>query len=115
MNNDFFISEKKNFDPSNLNENEKLKIVSFKREVLDKYYNDPNFEIKLNNDVGTVRSKNQGWELQIDVHGNAGYVNTWLYKIGSILDHEQHHFASHNIYARELSPTAHNRWVKGMP
>jgi len=108
MNYDFYTAKKSNYDLSNLSKSEELHIVSFKK--------DPNYTLNLDNDdVGTLDSKNYTWSLQIDVHKDCGYVNTWLYKLGGIPDAEQQHFAQNNIYARELSPTAHRRWVRGIP
>lgn len=109
------LSEKINCDLSNLEKRYELMIVSFKLEVLDKYYGDSNYQIRLNNEVGTLDSNNPGWQLQIDVHENCGYVNIWLYQLGNLPEEEQQHFVQHNIQARELSQTAHRRWLQGNP
>ena len=119
MSDKFFIVEQVEYDLANLSaaEKNKLEIVSFEISVLDKYRRDHNnYEIKLpNNDVGTLSSTKDGWQLQIDVHNNYGYVNTFLYKLGSIPVPEQQHFIQHNIYAHALSTTALNMWGKGKP
>lgn len=113
MNNQFFTTKKETLDPSKANE--QTKPVSFDIEVLNKYRDNQDFEIKLDNGVGRLSSKNDGWELQIDVQTNTQHVTTWLYKLSTLPANELQHFADHNIYARELSETAYKRWVEGTP
>src|SRR3989338_11104665 len=111
MSNNFYIARKESFDLSHLQKSEKLLIVSFNIKVLDKFSSSSDFSIDLNNDVGVLSSQAEGWNLQIDVHYDCGYVSTWLYKLSNLSDIERKHFENHNIYARELSPTAYRRWV----
>ncbi|STY31711.1 Uncharacterised protein [Legionella wadsworthii] len=115
MSNDFYIARKESFDLSNLQKSEKLSIVSFNIKVLDKFSSNPDYSINLNNDVGVLSSQTEGWSLQIDVNYDCGYLSTWLYKLSNLPDIQKKHFETHNIYARELSPTAYSRWVEGKP
>ncbi len=117
INNDFYLVKRVNCDPSNFNEKEKniLEVVSFKIEVLDKYRNNNNYELKLPGNVVTLSSTQPGWSLQLDVNDNFGYVSTFLYKFGLLPDSDQKHFADHNIAPEKLSQIASRRWVQGQP
>jgi hypothetical protein len=109
---DFYIAEKHscNFDSPN----QKTVSVSFGIDVLNKYRNS-NFKIDLNEEVGTLESLIDGWEIQIDVNNKCGYLTTWLDELFNLPDIEKKHFAEYNIYARELSQIAKSRWVDGVP
>lgn len=113
MKNDYLVVKKVTCDPNQLNSNEGMTVVSFLGSVLDKYRNNPDYLINIPKNVGILKSKKQGWELQIDVHEN--YINTWLYKLGYIPEDEQAHFVKHNIHPKELSQVAIDRWINGLP
>jgi len=92
MMNDFYIVKKIYCEPTT----QSLETVSFDLNVLDKYKN-PNYDINLNNEVGTLSSKTDGWSISIDVHKE--YINCFFYKLGALPDSEQKHFVKYNIYA----------------
>lgn len=112
MENDYFVVRKITCDPDGMSATEGLEIVSFRIEVLDKYKDNLDYTINTPKSVGTLKSHKQSWLLQIDVHEN--HVSTWLYKMGGIPEDEQAHFAKFNIYPKELSQVASNRWIKGL-
>lgn len=94
MENKYWVIQKITCDPNQLKSTEGMFVVTFNVSVLDKYKDNPDYVINTPKNVGTLKSK-QGWQLQIDVHEE--YVNTWLYKMGSIPEDEQAHFARYNI------------------
>lgn len=112
MENKYFVVRRITCDP-NKSSSTDVTVVSFKEEVLDKYKDNPDYTIEIPENVGTLKSKKQGWLLQIDV--NDGCINTLLYKIGSIPEDEQAHFAEYNIFPKELSAVARRRWTEGTP
>lgn len=112
MENDYFVVRKITCDPDKMSSKDGLQIVSFRLDVLDKYKDHPDYVINIPQNVGTLRSNKQGWLLQLDVHDH--HVNTWLYKMGGIPEDEQAHFTKFNIFPKELSQVAHNRWTKGL-
>lgn len=112
MENEYFVVRKITCDPDKLSSPDGMQIISFRIEVLDKYKDNPDYLIDTPKNVGTLKSKKQGWILQIDMHDD--YVSTWLYKMGSIPEDEQAHFAKFNIYPKELSQVAYKRWVQGL-
>ena len=113
MENTFWIAKQITCEPKKLNNSDSISVVSFTINVLDKYTNNADYIIDIPQSVGTLQSNKQGWILQIDVHDE--YVNTLLYKIGSIPEDEQAHFAKHNIFPKQFSQVAHNRWINGLP
>lgn len=113
MENDYYVVQKITCDPDKMSATEGLRVVSFRIEVLDKYKNNPDYIIDIPKSVGTLKSNKQGWSLQIDVDDY--HVSTWLYKMGDIPEDEQAHFAEFNIYPKELSHVAYNRWTQGLP
>ncbi|NNM58908.1 MAG: hypothetical protein HKM04_03755 [Legionellales bacterium] len=111
----FLLAKQENIDMDKIKTGIYLEVCSFHLDVLDKYYADKSYEIDLNNEVGTIESKQNGWVLPIDVNKNCKYINLFLYQLASLPENEQDHFEKHNIRARELSHIACNRWTKGMP
>lgn len=115
MINQYYVVEEHSFDPNTFSSQEKnkLQIVSFKIDCLDKYRTNPDYDVPANGTVGVLRNKKVGWDLQIDIHQK--YFNTFLYKIENLPDADQQHFVQFNIWPQYLSKTAFNRWLKGTP
>lgn len=74
---EFYIVRKEDINLKSIPKNLELKIVSFDKSVLNKYEQDSNYSIKLDEGAGILSGN--GWSLQIDVGEN--HVSTFLYKL----------------------------------
>lgn len=85
-------------------------IVTFKKEVLNKYYEDSDSYF-----VGDgYLNKGNLWTLNID-NNHKEYINVFLTDLSRIPYEEQKHWKLHNIFVEdnELSPVSFKRWING--
>ena len=104
-----------NIKQSDLSEAEKMQVVSFERQALEKYENIDEYTIELNENVGVLSSKKDGWSLQIDVQ--ECFFNTFLYKFIMLPEQEKKYLMERSIApeTKPLSEPAYRRWIRGIP
>ncbi|MFA6301687.1 MAG: hypothetical protein WC627_00955 [Legionella sp.] len=105
---ELFTVRKENVD-NNEFKSANLPYISFNKSVLDKYSDHSLYEIQLNENLGTIKSKN--WSLPIDV--GATHITTLLSKLQLLPQEEKDHFQANNIYPKEISESAYKRWFEG--
>ena len=84
--------------------------VYFKLEVLDRYYDDPKFEVS-----DGLLACGGLWHMRLD-NNHPDHVMVWLGDLGRDLpDREHHHWLTHNVFVPEGTPsqTAISRHILG--
>ncbi|HHT0595069.1 TPA: hypothetical protein ACTXXA_003722, partial [Legionella anisa] len=82
-----------------------LLVVSFAKDVLEKYKDNPLFEIDLDENVGGIKKRGfDGWYLPIEV--GEKHISTLLYKLRFIPEEERQYFEGKNTFPQPLGPIA---------
>ena len=84
-------------------------LTRFKKEVLKKYYDEPN---KYTVGNGILKQNNGSWQLQID-NNHPTYVTVFLAYLGKIPNKERQHWVNFNVYDNKagVSNYAHMLWL----